>query len=262
MTRPTNSAIIFERCTSAWAGASIPDVHRLVDRLLISTLVLTACGDGGSSTSSTDGESSTDGGPSSTDDSSADTSSSGTDTMTTSETGETDTGECGSQSPALLCDTMLAFYEDARALNESQESGCQLLGILGRGVGPDGILLDGVFMTEPLWLVTYVCPGRRIEYYYTAVNAEYPLVAVYDEDVDPSDFKQIESALVDSPAMMEVYAGTNCPDILTIDEPRFIVQPSGIALSTAVYEIGETLGDRAMITVDAVGEVVEIFPCP
>jgi hypothetical protein len=238
------------------------DVHRFVDGLVISMLVLTACGeDGGSSTD----EASTDIDDSSTDTGSADTdtTSSGTDTTTTSETGETTgTGECG-QSPALLCDTMLAFYEDARALHESTQTGCQLLWIWGRGVGPDGILLDAEFTTEPWWVVSYVCPGRRIEYSYSALSPEYPLVTEYQEAIDPSDFKQIESAIVDSPAMMEIYAGTNCPDILTIDEPRFVFQPSAIGLSTAVFVIGDhQSGEGAMITVDAMGEVVEILPCP
>jgi hypothetical protein len=221
-------------------------VHRLVDGLLISTLVLTACGDEGGSSAST----------SSTDGSSAGTTGSGTETDET-----TGTGECGGQSPALFCDTMLAFYEDARALNESQETGCQLLSIFGRGVGPDGILLDE-FTTEPLWLVAYVCPGLRIEYSYSASAAEYPLVTEYVEAIDPSDFKQIEAAFVDSPAMMEVYAGTNCPDILTLDQPRFVFQPSAINQSDAVYEIGETLGGRALILVDAQGAILEILPCP
>jgi hypothetical protein len=232
----------------------MPDVQRLVDGLLISTLALTACGDGGGSSTDELG----------TEESGTDTSSSGTDT-TTSETGETGEttgmGECG-QSPALLCDTMLAFYEDARALHESQETGCQLLWIFGRGVGPDGILLDDVFTIEPSWTVSYVCPGRRIEYSYSALVAEYPLVTEFVEDVDPSDFKQIESALADSPAIMEAYPGTNCPDILTVDEPRFIVQPSAIGQSTAVYVIGDAEVGLGMITVDAQGEILEILPCP
>jgi hypothetical protein len=238
-------------------------VHRSIDGLLLSLLVLTACGDDGGSETSTD----------STEDSSSDTGASGTDTITTFDTDEvgtsettdtgeaTGTGECGGQSPGLLCDTMLAFYEDARTLNESQETDCQLLSIFGRGVGPDGILLDDVFAIEPMWIVSYVCPGRRIEYSYSASAAAYPLVTEYTEDVDPSDFKQIESAIVDSPTMMEIHAGTNCPDILTVDQPRFVFQPSGIGQSTAVYEIGETLGGRALITVDAQGEIVEILPC-
>jgi hypothetical protein len=234
------------------------DVHRLVDGFLIFALGLTACSDdgGSASTSSTDG-------------SSADTSSSGTETgssgmdSTTSETDETTgTDECGGQTPALFCDTMLAFYEDATSLIQFSQIGCQLLSIFGRGVGPDGILLDGVFATEPLWIVTYVCPGSRIEHLYSASAAEYPVVTEYVEAIDPSDFKKIEAAFVDSPAMMEVYAGTNCPDILTLDQPRFVFQPSAINQSDAVYEIGETSGDRASILVDAQGAILEILPCP
>jgi hypothetical protein len=236
-------------------------VHRFLATLLISAFVLTACGDDGGSASS--GSASTDGSSADTSSSGMETGSSGMDSMTTSETDETTgTDECGGQSPGLLCDTMLAFYEDARALNESQETGCQLLSIFGRGVGPDGILLDGVFMSEPLWIVAYVCPGLRIEYSYLASAAEYPVVTEYVEAIDPSDYKQIEAAFVDSPAMMEVYAGTNCPDILTLDQPRFVFQPSAINQSDAVYEIGETSGGRASILVDAQGAILEILPCP
>jgi hypothetical protein len=232
----------------------------LVDGLLISTLVLTACGDDGGSSAST---SSTDGSSADTTGSGTETSSSGMDTMTTSETDET-TGapECGGQSPALFCDTMLAFYEDARTRIQFSQIGCQLLSIFGRGVGPDGILLDGVFTGEPMWIVAYVCPGFRVEHLYSASAPDYPLVNYYEDGSDPSDFKQVEAAFVDSPAMMEVYAGTNCPDILTLDQPRFVFQPSAINQSDAVYEIGETLGDRALILVDAQGAILEILPCP
>lgn len=239
-------------------------MYRTIIGVLMSALALTACEGGGGGSGDEIG-SSEDGTASDASTTASDTSGeTGSDGMTTMapETGETSsTGECG-QSPSLFCDTMIPFYEDARAIHEASETDCQLLWIFGRGVGPEGILLDGVFMIEPSWIISYVCPGRRIEYAYSAALPEYPLVTEYVEPVDPSDFKQIEAAIIDSPVLMDLYAGTNCPDILTLDDPRFAFQPSAINQSDAVYEIGETLGGRAMILVDAQGMILETLPCP
>jgi len=80
----------------------------------------------------------------------------------------TGSDECGNQSPSLWCDSMLAFYEDAKALHESQEVGCQLLTLWGEGIGPEGFVVDGVFAAPSHWTIAYVCPGRRIEYKYAA----------------------------------------------------------------------------------------------
>jgi hypothetical protein len=226
------------------------------------TLTLSACGDNSSgsnvsgSSEETDAETSADSSMDSTSESESET-----ETGDTSDDGTTGPDECGSRSPALLCDTMLPFYEHARALHESTETGCQLYTIFGRSIGPEGILVADVFASEPGWFITYVCPGRRIEYAYTASAAEYPLVTEFVEDIDPSSFKQIESALSDSPAMMELYTGTNCPDILSLENSRFFFQPSGIAMSTALFTIGGVIGATANITVDEQGQVVEIFPC-
>jgi hypothetical protein len=185
-------------------------------------------------------------------------------------TGSTDGGStsaatgspCAEPSPSLFCDTMLAFHADARAINEATQTDCRLRNIVASGIGPDGVLLEGVYPAPPVWIVIYVCPGKKIDYVYSATTAEYPAInESIDESLDPEDFAML-GELPDSPAMMDLHAQSNCPGILEIDQSRFVLQPSGIAGSVGVFEIGGTMGDWMSITIDAQGQVVETFPCP
>lgn len=56
---------------------------------------------------------------------------------------------------------MLAFYEHAKALHESQEMGCQLLTLWGEGIGPEGFVDDGVFAAPSHWTIAYVRSRAR-----------------------------------------------------------------------------------------------------
>lgn len=60
---------------------------------------------------------------------------------------------------------------------------------------------------------------------------------------------------------MDVYAQTDCPDILSFAQSRLVFQPSGIVNSVGVFSIGGVAELNVLITVDGAGQVVEVLPC-